>query len=54
MKVNWKTTLFGIGTILVAISQLNFEDLSKIDPKIIAEIITGIGLIFAADGKKEK
>lgn len=55
MKFNWKTTLCGIGTILLAIAQLNLDNLSNIDPKIIVEIIAGIGLIFAADGKpKEK
>lgn len=51
MKVQ-KTTVTGIGSLLVAIGLIAQDYNNIFKPEVITSIITGIGLICAADNKK--
>ena len=46
---SWKTALSGIIIILTAVSRIVNEPQELTNPSIIAEILTGLGLIFAKD-----
>lgn len=50
--MNWKTTLSGIGSLLMAVGSILHDPTNINKPEIWTAIITGIGLLFAADGKK--
>jgi hypothetical protein len=45
MKKNWKTTFFGISSIITGIATIIKGDINS----GVAIIITGIGLVFAKD-----
>lgn len=51
MKVQ-KTTVTGIGAILVALGLIAQDIHNIMKPEVISNLITGIGLIYAADNKK--
>jgi hypothetical protein len=52
--MNWKTTATGVLGALISILTITKAVLSgqPFDPALVTGIITGIGLIFAADAKK--
>lgn len=45
MRKNWKTTLFGISSIITGIATIIKGDIQN----GIAIIVTGVGLVFAKD-----